>query len=1297
MLRPRVNFAIALVFAALIGLALGDVADENLASNPSAEEVADGKPVGWGMYRGKGKASWGASEEAHTGQRSAVLRIEGFGEWQGQPFVNAGLLAADSNGYDGSRALSAKPATDYHFSFWMKGTVPWVQISAYVWSSEQGQADMRSSVGTTLARLEPTADWQRYEGTLTTRADSRRFALHFHVFGHQTQGMTTGMLWIDDVSIAAGESVPETPPPKRIVLPAEFHPFIEGRGIEELRRAFRAGEADATELVAAKLERADTWADKSDSWFLHRTASFTPVGLWTLACPFHPSRVRDFSPDNFEWSIDDPWKLVCPLCKAEGREPCTYPNERYPDDGTGCYPTDGVWREDHDEAWGQAQGGIPWERWDGKPHGYSAAGYCYYFLGKCAHLIMTYECTDILPALAEGYVIARHVLPADDPRSQKASRYARRVKVAMLCRARAHLGDEYLANAIGLGEAEYDDALARFYNDDPEGLAKRRFPGYTPYGLQDGIEGDPKHRPRGRPDIYADGSYRGDLYAREWLRAYAFVRDTYTQDEEGIQQMTERILVSHEGDAKALESVGQPVKKGKLEYALRPYDMTVGHSDNLGGRELATKFDFGRLLGDEAAVDAVVSNVQCYLRNYFSGDGLGREGSGAYTNCAWNTLSQVLDRLHGYRGHYDEAHPWWDPELQALNPCRDPYLRAARPKLVLSLYPDGRLIPWMDSHVDGRLALEYIEQVANDGEGLPEAYAPFFEVTRDEDDRVAVRPREPLDLPSILHHELRKALLRSGTGDRQTVLGIDYALNSGHWHPAPMDLILFAYGQELASDLGYFGAMSSLTQDWIRTCEAHNTCIVRSDDGDHQFLHEAQGDIYDVIDLRHKVQVVEVAERRLDKLSLIPGEKPRYERTTALVALDEAHPYAVDIFRVRGGAIHDYMFHSQGRACEVDGLALQPRDDRAESLFQASGFTFPKRPGYGSDAIRELRHGRADGSFSLTWTDVPDWDNDGQVAEGVGLRLTMLGRGGTQVWLGAGPGQRRMSNADLGEKLHVACVRRENTEALDTFVAVIEPYRDSPFVREVRALSVEGAPDAVAVEIVRPDRTDLVLSKPTQAPEDRIPCQVAGTTPFETDAAFVVVSSADGQVRYVQAVGGSFAAVNGKRLELGGAYAARLLSFDDTRHVLTVESASGLPEGETLRDAVMVLRHERGTSTLTIESVRKLDGSRYDIALRWAPHLGENYLRVVGKEGNWLRLQPPPSLPHGFENLGYQAYVAGAGDERGFLGRIERREGEWYRPAGGRADVGVGGEVMLTRLRAGQDTIRIPNCAAFEG
>ena len=1078
---------------------------------------------------------------------------------------------------------------------------------------------------------------------------------------------------------------------KRIRIPPKPTLAIRGKPIGDIVSAYETDDSETRAFVEARLNAADRWSRKTDAWYLERTARHTPVGMWTVACPFHPERVRDFSADNFEWGIEDPWKLVCRLCREEGREHDFYPNPRYPDGGRGCYPTDEVWREGHDEAWSRAHSGIPHDHWDGKPHGYSASGYCYHFTGKCSQEIMTYMATVVLPDLAIGFVLSREL---DLREEQTIRQYSRKVKLGLLCLTRAHLGDEYLARVLGLERVEFDDRMAAFHAEDSQGLERTRFPGYRPYDLFDGVTGDPEHPPTRAVDLYGGGSFRGDAYAQGWLQAYALVRDSFCEEEEPVRQMIERLLLSGEGDAEALGDSSE-VKPGKLELAVEPYAMSAGRSDNLGGRELANQFDLGVALNDEDIVDAVVQNVWLYLRNYFNSEGLGRETSPSYTLCAWNSMRQIFERIYGFRGHYDATHPWWDEDLQGLNPYRDPVLKHNVAKFVFCRFPDGTTVPWMDAHATvAGMPEPYLDLIANEGGGLPEAYRPFY-TQRTADTRTVLAPHVEA-LPSMVLHESGKVVLRSGNGADRALLSLNYSLNTGHWHPAPMDLVLYAQGHELASDLGYFGAMHWLTQDWIKTCEAHNTCLIRDEAGCHDFMHEAQGQLRTVYSGREPVGVVELCEQNPDVLAEIPGGNPFYQRTCALVSIDDepsrATPYAVDIFRVRGGHWHDYMLHCQGQRCEVEGIALADLDPE-ESLYEVSGFHPAQDQPHGSGRIRQLRTGETDASYSITWRNVLDIREDPpRVDAEAGMKLTMLGAPGTQVYLGQAPGERKMSNVDQGEILHVLCARRRDSEHVDPFVSILEPFRGQPCLKGVTALPVEAhGRDAVALRVDMEERTDYLISLAAEG-ESADPARITleGGDVLETDGTFTFVSCRNGVPSLMRLCGGTRAAVSGLEACQDREFQGALVDFDDEQKTLTVRSDRPLLPGNALEDEVVIIEHERGTTSFTIDRIAP-DGDReFVIHLKWSPHLFENRLRVVSLVDRELRVEPPPSMSMSYGRLQYQIYRIDPDDGASHVAQIEQARIATIGLDRAPENLSVGDLIGLTRMSRDCDRFRIP-------
>ena len=277
-------------------------------------------------------------------------------------------------------------------------------------------------------------------------------------------------------------------------------------------------------------------------------------------------------------------------------------------------------------------------------------------------------------------------------------------------------------------------------------------------------------------------------------------------------------------------------------------------------------------------------------------------------------------------------------------------------------------------------------------------------------------------------------------------------------------------------------------------------------------LSQRQGDIHELYCAAGPVNVVEVAELDEADLRNVPGGAAAlYQRTTFLVSVDPQHPYVVDIFRVRGGAMHDFYFHSQGRRCEATGLDLKPMDDPKLSLYQASNFTCEQaREARDCGMIRSLRTGRSDGDFEIRWSEIPKWTDKPKpmVDREVGLRLLMLGQAGTQVFLGQAPGQRRMNNWDLGEKLHVLCVRRKADESVVTFVSILEPYRSNPRIKRVEQIPADVG---VCVKVELPERVDTILVNTPQG----MPCATIRAGDLTTDARAAFVSEAKGRVECV--------------------------------------------------------------------------------------------------------------------------------------------------------------------------------------
>jgi hypothetical protein len=242
----------------------------------------------------------------------------------------------------------------------------------------------------------------------------------------------------------------------------------------------------------------------------------------------------------------------------------------------------------------------------------------------------------------------------------------------------------------------------------------------------------------------------------------------------------------------------------------------------------------------------------------------------------------------------------------------------------------------------------------------------------------------------------------------------------------------------------------------------------------------------------------------------------RYQRTVALVDIDEDNSYVFDVFRARGGRVHRLSWHGSAETAEVAGITLSPQaggtfagpdipfaklDGPRAAFFRASGFSY----------LRDVaRSGAPVGTpYTVDW---PLVDKHGRIRAGAKphLRLHAL-TPCEEIALATGeaPGRklcpRYLIQTRRGDELH------------SQFVNVLEPYDKTPFITAVRRLPVkhEAAADevvAVAVELAD-GRTDILIScvRPTRV-------EVDGRIAF--DGLFGMIRMAGGSVRSMRLIRG---------------------------------------------------------------------------------------------------------------------------------------------------------------------------------
>ena len=499
---------------------------------------------------------------------------------------------------------------------------------------------------------------------------------------------------------------------------------------------------------------------------------------------------------------------------------------------------------------------------------------------------------------------------------------------------------------------------------------------------------------------------------------------------------------------KLAAETGQDVRL-KIERDLLYANLEIGDSyplmySNTDANLLLGMLLWGQALGDPERVHRAVRFGDGLHKISFFPSGLWHEGSPSYHMMiagrwdayypkvcldAYSDPPGYIDPIDGARFDNADFHARYRPQLD----------RAAR-QMQKWVLPNGHYAAVHDTHWKDNTTDRW------DCYGVLDEYRPSES-----------RP--------ILHTWVGHAVLGRGQGERQVQAHLHFSGACGHEHRDNLNLFLWALNKELLSETDYYG---SGNRAWAASTAGHNTVVVDETDQYHrgsapQRRFSETDSVVGVEDfwfarthLKHGttrtdgqlrlfatdgpgVQVAETDGHRAYPSELVD----RYRRTLILVEIDGEDSYLVDIFRVRGGRIHDWMLHGP----------LQ------EDYTVDTSLDLAPRAGARHEWLTQLRSAQTDGA----------WWAEFKTAFGPTVRTTMLPAEGTGVTLAQGPAMRREDTQTFLD------VRRAGPASV--FVAIHEPYTDCPKLRSAKLIAPARASEmAVAVQISLPDRTDTILS-----------------------------------------------------------------------------------------------------------------------------------------------------------------------------------------------------------------------------
>ena len=565
----------------------------------------------------------------------------------------------------------------------------------------------------------------------------------------------------------------------------------------------------------------------------------------------------------------------------------------------------------------------------------------------------------------------------------------------------------------------------------------------------------------------------------------------------------------------AREADGSPVITPQMNRRIVDDLILAGWADTEHWNDINNKCGPGRalsaaagtLFGKPESVRRAIQGLEALLEEAFHFDGFCTESPG-YSSMHLNLLRDIPELLTGYTDPEGYA-PESGPRLEELDPFHrfDRY-RLALESMVRMLDPNLQDPVIGDSH-DGQgidpihaevLAAHYGGGYAGllekaQGAPLSEKGTEYALWHRDPDLKAGAEtglPRRTEWFPGW-----HVAVLRAGDPEGHTALYLNGYACGGHRHYDSLGLIYIAHGREMAADRGYI--WDDPRNAWTRSTLSHNIVTV---DGRSQ-MGRAEPAALELFGTGAGVEVVQASARQYEQCG-------RYQRTCALVRVPGGGTYAVDIFRVDGGGLHQYGFHCNGRLTGIDGAGLEPVDEEIEWL-------------------DNLRAGPPRQAFTASWQN-----------EEVRMDLTLLSPV-DRLLLADAPGWR----SDTGDQLHASPVqqilaeRRSEADLSSRYAGVITPYIDESPVRGARLLLDDPVTGALAVAVEREGCTDYILSAPEGGAHDLGPVSIEGCFGF---------ASVDGEGNLRRAF-----LLCGTTLRCGG----RTLTADQAQVPLGVASVEG--------------------------------------------------------------------------------------------------------------------------------------------
>lgn len=358
----------------------------------------------------------------------------------------------------------------------------------------------------------------------------------------------------------------------------------------------------------------------------------------------------------------------------------------------------------------------------------------------------------------------------------------------------------------------------------------------------------------------------------------------------------------------------------------------------------------------------------------------------------------------------------------------------------------------------------------------PDGYLPPLDNTSY--DKYTARTVTKTDaLPSYGH-----VMLGDGSNANQVQWNQHFAGGANHMDATGNSTVMYAFGTEITGAIRYYRYAG---RNWAQSTLSHNTVVVNFKDQETDYENAVDNaNEYFLIGnlslLEANNNGISIAESDA-RARYINSSDPvtRYQRLSALNNIDPAHPYVLDLFKVVGGKVHDYVMHGSTSYDQTAVASIPMTKMAGDRPLLNPGSVWKEPTDMGSDndwygIFRNVYAAKSPGHWDVT---MKKTDNT------KGLRLFMADNKKPRILMGESPAPTRLAETSPNlYKYYRPGVIVRNTDSttnkLETlFAGIIEPLNGTSYIDSVRKIPLKTEnPEHIALAVfLKNGRKDVWL------------------------------------------------------------------------------------------------------------------------------------------------------------------------------------------------------------------------------